>query len=273
VRFKLDHIDYKAHELLAAPSETLKEHIEGILEELVKSFLKKRARALLRFLQSKGFYIDLRCAEKTFLYSAIFHDVGKSYDYFQERIIEAARKGESEFTVPRHELFSALVTSRVLTSEAFTDHSWLLRNCVLLSIVWSHSSSRGMVIPRIKDTTSSFIEVESVNLSEQRSLKLKSLLDSMLEKYDCREGVDLSKIPRTISNDEVKVLLEELDKSLRGEEGRTLYHATIPILSALQVVDSLVSRKNRGGEMREYTADLPDPLMMSEVKRVLWSVE
>jgi hypothetical protein len=273
MRFELDHIDYKAHELLAAPSETLKEHIEGILEELVRSFLKKRARALLRFLQSKGFYIDLRCAEKAFLYSAIFHDVGKSYDYFQERIIEAARKGESEFTVPRHELFSALVTSRVLTSEAFTNHPWLVRNCILLSIVWSHSSSRGMVIPRIRDTTSSFIEVESVNLSEQRSLKLKSLLDSVLEKYDCREGVDLSKIPRTISNDEVKVLLGELDKLLHGEEGHTLYHATIPILSALQVVDSLISSRNRRGERREYTTDLPDPSMVSEVRKALWSVE
>jgi len=263
--------------LLAAPNETLREHIEGVAEELINRFLKKRARTLSRLLRSYNIDVNLRDVEKALLYSAIFHDVGKAYDWFQERIVEAALQGLSEFSVPRHELFSALATSHILAKESFASPSGsqLLRTCVLLSIVWSHSSSRGAIIPKIAETIDRFVKVNSVSLNQQRSSELVSILDSVLKRYECYDGIDLSRLPRTISITEVKKLLGELDKPLRSESklGHLLYHVTLPVVSALQVADSLVSNRNRGGKRREYIADLPDPLVVIKVKRALWSTE
>jgi CRISPR/Cas system-associated endonuclease Cas3-HD len=250
--------------LLAAPNETLEKHIKDVTNELVSRFLRKRACTFIRLLRSHNINISFSDVRNVFLYSSIFHDLGKAYDWFQNRIIEA--KG-----VPRHELFSAFVTMQILTEGAFINSFQFLRNCVLLSIVWSHSAIRGMVLPEIMHTTPDYVKVKSVYLSEQRKLEIMAILNSVLAEYECKTGIDPLKLPTEISINEVKEMLETLNKSLNNN--LLLYYATLPILSALQIVDSLVAHKNRGGKPQVHIIDLPNPLVVNKIREALWSTE
>jgi CRISPR-associated endonuclease Cas3-HD len=261
--------------LLSAPNETLEKHIKCVARELAERLLEKRARAIARFLQSYSIEVELRDAKNALLYSAIFHDLGKAYDRFQERIIEAVNKGSSDFSVPRHELFSAFATSQILTEKAFINSFEFLRDCVLLSIVWSHLSSRGAILQEIRETTARYVPDKLVSLDATRKQELTSMLNSILTEYECKAGVDLSRLPVEISIDEVKEMLNALNASLEKgpyENKNLLYHAVLPILSSLQLVDSLVSHKNRGGKQPIYVIDLPDPSTVGRVRKALWPI-
>jgi len=267
--------------LLAAPNETLEKHIKDVTNELVSRFLKKKACTLMRLLRSHSLTsgpatvthtnVSFSDARNVFLYSAIFHDLGKAYDWFQNRIIEAAKKNPQNFSVPRHEIFSAFAAMQILTENAFTNSFQFLRDCVLLSIVWSHSAIRGMVLPEIMYTTSDYIKVKSVYLSKRGKLEIMAILNSILAKYECEDGIDLLKLPTEISINEVEKMLKMLDKSLNSN--LLLYYATLPVLSTLQIVDSLVAHKNRGGKPQVHVVDLPDPSVINKVRVTLWSIE
>jgi hypothetical protein len=102
------------------------------------------------------------------------------------------------------------------------------------------------------------------------------MLNSILTEYECKAGVDLSRLPVEISIDEVKEMLNALNGSLEKgpyENKNLLYHAVLPILSSLQLVDSLVSHKNRGGRQPPiYVIDLPDPSAVGRVRKALWPI-
>jgi CRISPR/Cas system-associated endonuclease Cas3-HD len=257
--------------LLAAPNETLEKHIKDVTNELTSRFLRKRASALMRFLRLHRINISLSDAKNVFLYSVIFHDIGKAFDWFQNRIIEAINKNFQDFSVPRHELFSAFATMRILTEDAFTNFFQLLRDCVLLSIVWSHSATRGMVLPKIIYTTPNFVKVKSVYLNEWGKLEIISILNLILAEYKCEAGIDLLKLPIEISINEVGEMLKKLHKSLNNN--LLLYHATLPVLSTLQIVDSLVAHKNRGGKPQVHIIDLPTISVIDKAREALWSIE
>jgi CRISPR/Cas system-associated endonuclease Cas3-HD len=257
--------------LLAAPNELLEKHITDSVNEFINRFSPKKEYTLIRLLQSYDVNIDLIDVKRIFLYSIIFHDIGKAYDWFQNRIIEAINKQERNFSVPRHELFSAYATLHLLNENAFTNAFQFLRDCILLTIIWSHSSSRGMVLKRIAETIPQYVSVEYIKLSEERRLDLTSMIESILTKYECRDGIDLLELPAEISINEVKEMLNTLDKSVCSD--RSLYYATIPVLSTLQLIDSLVAYRNRGGRPQIYITDLPNHLMINKVREKLWLVE
>jgi CRISPR/Cas system-associated endonuclease Cas3-HD len=263
--------DLDRQPLLAAPNETLEKHIRDATDELAGRFLRKRAYTLARLLQSYNINISLNDAKNALLYSVIFHDVGKAYDWFQIRIVKAVNKNSQNFSVPRHELFSAFATMQILTKNSFTNFFQLLRNCVLLSIVWSHSATRGMVLPKIMYTTPNFVKVKVIRLSERKKLEIVSILNSILLEYECKAGIDLLKLPKEISVDEVGRILKMLHESL--SDNPLLYYATLPILSTIQIVDSLVAHKNRGGKPQVHIIDLPNFSVMGRVRETLWSIE
>lgn len=255
--------------LLAAKNESLEKHTEDVTDEVANRFLERRARTLVRIVKPEVNF-SLSDAKRALLYTAIFHDIGKAYDWFQDTLAE-------KDTAPRHELFSAFVASRILKENAFSSSSQFLRNCVLLTIAWHHYVTRGMVLPEIAETTPRFVPVKFLRLSEQRKLELVEILCSVLKKYRCEDGVDLSELPESISRDDnIKKLVDELQDVLESRDANPngrLYFATLPVLSALQVADSLVAYRNRGtGELQIHTTDLVDPLLADKVRKALWSV-
>jgi CRISPR/Cas system-associated endonuclease Cas3-HD len=263
--------DLSYQPLLAALNETLEKHIKDVTNELTSCFLKKRAYTLTRLLRAHHINISLSDAKNVLLYSVIFHDIGKAFDWFQNRIIEAINRNSQNFSVPRHELFSAFATMRILTENAFTNFFQLLRDCILLSIVWSHSATRGMVLPKIMYTTPDFVKVKSVYLSERGKLEIMSILNSILAEYECEAGIDLLKLPTEISINEVEGMLKTLHKSLNNN--LLLYYVTLPVLSSLQIIDSLVAHKNRGGKPQVHIIDLPNPSVIDKVREALWSIK
>jgi CRISPR/Cas system-associated endonuclease Cas3-HD len=270
----LDNLKYSP--LLAAPNEPLEKHITDSINEFINRFSPKKEYTLIKLLRSYDVNIDLIDAKRVFLYSIIFHDIGKAYDWFQNRIIEAINEQKRDFSVPRHELFSAYATLHLLNENAFTNAFQFLRNCILLTIIWSHSSSRGMVLKRIAETIPRYVNVEYVKLSEERILELMSMIESILTKYKCRDGIDLLKLPAKISINEVKEMLNTLHDMLYSKSigsNYSLYYATIPVLSTLQLIDSLVAYKNRGGCPQIYITDLPNHLIISKVREKLWLIE
>jgi CRISPR-associated endonuclease Cas3-HD len=266
----LDNLKYSP--LLAAPNEPLEKHIVNSVDEFINRFSPKREYMLVRLLRSYDVNIDLIDARRIFLYSIIFHDIGKAYDWFQNRILEAINKQKPDFSVPRHELFSAYATSYLLNENAFTNASQFLRDCILLTIIWSHSSSRGIVLKRIAETTSQYVNVEYVKLSEERKLELMSTIESILTKYECENGINLLKLPVKISINEVKEMINTLHGRIVGSNYYyPLYYATILVLSVFQLIDSLVAYKNRGGTPQVYIVDLPDLLTINKVRKKLWN--
>jgi CRISPR/Cas system-associated endonuclease Cas3-HD len=276
MRLTLPFNNLKYSPLLAAPNEPLEKHITDSVNEFINRFSPKKEYTLIRLLQSYDVNIDLIDVKRIFLYSIIFHDIGKAYDWFQNRIIEAINKQKRDFSVPRHELFSAYVTLHLLNENAFTNAFQFLRNCILFTIIWSHSSSRGMVLKRIAETIPQYVNVEYIKLSEEKRLELTSMVKSILTKYKCRDGVDLLKLPAKISINEVKEMLNVLHGILHSKSvgsNCSLYYATIPVLSTLQLIDSLVAYKNRGGCPQIYITDLPDYSIISKVREKLWLIE
>jgi len=123
---------------------------------------------------------------------------------------------------------------------------------------------------KIMYTTPDFVKVKSVHLSGRRKLEIISILNSILAEYKCETGIDLLKLPTEISINEVKGILKTLHKALNNS---LLYYATLPVLSALQIADSLVAHKNRGGKPQVHIIDLPSPSVINKVREALWSIE
>lgn len=262
--------------LLAAPQETLQEHLKGVTDEVARMTLKKKMWTIMRVAESFSnlHYSDVK---KVFICVAAMHDVGKAYDWFQKRIHHAIAKGEKEFTVPRHELFSTYVASLVLKESFNVSH--ILYDCALLSILWHHYASRGPVLPRIWDTMKIYAPgLNSVYLDEEGKKELVSILKLIFTEYLDSFKVDPSKVPSHISLNETKKLIEYLDMKLNRRDSEyfvsgnnVLYYVTLPVLSTLQVADLLVANRKRGGNGPSiYTIN---SLIVNKWRQRLWLKE
>lgn len=246
--------------LIAFPDEPLHKHLEDVTDEISRRFLFKRSKLLTKLLKSY-IDIDLDNIKHAIIYTGIFHDVGKAYEPFQETL---RQKG----TAPHHEVFSVFFLDKVLVKM-----NTCLKKIILLTIAWHHLSTRGAVLERIGGTIDKFLPIDSVKLNEYSRKVLSEILQNILLKFECGEEIDLSNIPKVISVNDVKNLLDELGRSVRREKNNSyrIYLATIPLLTALQVADAKVSFKNRktGTTLPLYIKDITDLDIQKKIVQTL----
>lgn len=256
--------------LYAAPTETLKQHIEEVLGELEQRFLNKRALCIARLAEKIGNQrVSISEAKCAFILSHALHDAAKAYDWYQNKI----RNAKDEFSVPRHEVFSAVIASKVIDRIFQLD----LLHCTLITIAWHHYPLRGLAFTKIIDTMDEFVTVDEISLNVSERQELIDILEPLLKRFNCSSYIELTRIPKRLTKSEAKELLNELRKRL--EEAKSnglnrLYVLTIPILSALQVTDSLVASRNRKKSQKPpHIIDLPDVLIIKKVAETLWGTK
>lgn len=219
--------------LIAFSDETLRKHLEDVAKEISTRFLPKRAELVVGLLKPSD--VNLESARCAMLCTGIFHDVGKAYEPFQEML-------RKEGIAPRHEIFSVYFSDKVLNKKKGD-----LRTIVLLAIAWHHSATRGVILERIRGTTSKYLKVDSVRLNGHSREMLSEILGDLLSKFGCEEEADLSEIPEVITVDDAGNLLDELGRCIRKEESGSyrIYPAVLPLLTALQIADAKVASENR----------------------------
>lgn len=248
----------------------MKDHLMGVAEMAVG--FKKRALTLARLAG-----VELADALRAFSYSAVFHDVGKAYDWFQKRIHE-------EKSVPMHEYFSTVVAYRALSEKAFaSQYTRGLCLSVLLAVALHHYSIRGAVLSEnVEKNMKNFVGASSVKLAESERGELCEAINSALRRVSTVSGVNMllrveeAAIPSEITQSEVCEVVEWLSGEVTMDHSRKkhLYACTLAVLSVLQLADITVAGRNRAGKdnkwSERYISDLPTPEIISKVKKLLF---
>lgn len=256
--------------LLAFVNETLRDHLTGVVEVAVG--FRKRALTLACLAG-----VELADALRAFSYSAVFHDVGKAYDWFQARIRE--EKG-----VFMHEYFSTFVASKVLSEKAFASQpAGDLYLSVLLAIALHHYPMRGAVLrENVEKDMKKLVDAWSVKLAEGERSELCEAINSALRRAGAVSGVDMllrveeAAIPSEITQREVCEFVGWLsDEVVRDSSRKTrLYACTMAVLSVLQLADIIAAGRSRGGRddwSRLFVSDIPSTEIISKVKKLLFS--
>lgn len=259
--------------IYAAPDETLEDHVRVALEFLYgdRLSLAKCSKALARASKiNLGIGVNEEEARDVINLAIALHDIGKAYAEYQQMILKA--KSSKDFSVPRHEVYSAFAINKLLDKRV--NELW---ECMILSVLWHHYPTRGENIAVIFRTMREYLRIGKVTISREAVEEVRSIVEASLEGVGVRVdryNLQWNAFPREVElgDGELFDFLNGLNDKFALPHPERIYATALSILYPLQLCDIYSASKNRGlkswGEFPMYLEELPS-YMFRENLRVL----